>query len=632
MIQLRLLFLLCFISTSSFCQDLQKAFDRLYASADSVKHWSYYNLSWTYHTINVDSSLLYADSGRMHSLQLGDDEWAIRSHYFTGVALKSASRYEEARYHFNELLVYFGSTADTAGMANNLFQIGVTYSQQGDDVKAIETFNRSLTLFDAIGDKRSVALNLNSKGIVLKNADRHAAASEQYLEALLIYEELKDSSGMADVLNNLGNLVALKGQYNLALRYYARQEEINLAQNNSWGMAFVHENKARVYLEQGKYTKARQSLTKALKIRRRLIGKVELVGALTKLTDLAIHTRNWSQARQYNKETLSLTQDIGSRRYYVQALRQQGLIAEGEGRLAEAIQSMKRYKIQSDSLKSEEVQNELSKLEAVFQNKQKEGEINRLQLEDRIQTLQLTRQKWGLITLALVLCFLTLLLWRIYQQKRQIIVQKDTIDEALREKETLLQEIHHRVKNNLQVISSLLRIQTNQTTDEGALAALREGQSRVNSMSLIHQDLYQHDNLKGIYMPDYIKKLTFNLLDTYQVSDQRIELTNNIDNLILDVDTVVPLGLIINELVTNAIKYAFPDDRIGTIDVSLTRHEGHLLLAVTDNGVGMTDTPSDKDAFGLGLIEAFANKLDADVVISNHNGMRVSLEIKNFSS
>ena len=207
--------------------------------------------------------------------------------------------------------------------------------------------------------------------------------------------------------------------------------------------------------------------------------------------------------------------------------------------------------------------------------------------------------------------------------------ENETIRTLLGEKETLLKEIHHRVKNNMQVISSLLRIQTNQTTDEGALLALKEGQSRVQSMSLIHQDLYQHDNLTGIHMTDYIEKLGQSLLQTYKLSTDQITITTDVDDLTLDVDTVVPLGLIINELVTNSLKYAFPDSRAGTIHISLKEQSQCLLLTVSDDGVGIPQDVQEK-GFGSGLIRAFARKLDGALDIDSKTGTKVTLTILDY--
>jgi two-component sensor histidine kinase len=202
--------------------------------------------------------------------------------------------------------------------------------------------------------------------------------------------------------------------------------------------------------------------------------------------------------------------------------------------------------------------------------------------------------------------------------------QKKLISRSLAEKETLLKEIHHRVKNNLQVVSSLLGIQSRQVKDQAALEAIKEGRARVHSMSLIHQDLYKKDHPTGIEMRSYFKKLSRDLLDTYDISTDKIALTSDIDEIILDVETVIPLGLILNELITNALKYAFPDGK-GSIHVQLKETDKGLLLGVKDNGIGMQNPHKVKegDTFGYDLIQSFLEKMEGDIEIRSKDGTEV---------
>ena len=206
------------------------------------------------------------------------------------------------------------------------------------------------------------------------------------------------------------------------------------------------------------------------------------------------------------------------------------------------------------------------------------------------------------------------------------------IQSSLKEKDTLLREIHHRVKNNLQVISSLLSLQTYKTTDEKAIEALKEGQSRVQSMSLIHQNLYNEDNLTGIEMKPYLEKLIHNLIVTYNISIDKVDFQTQIESLNLDIDTVVPLGLIINELISNALKYAFPNESKGLIHVTLEEKDNLLILIVKDNGVGgiNLNTVNSNGGFGFDMIRAFADNLDAEIDIINEGGTCVTLKIKDY--
>nr|MBP6827716.1 sensor histidine kinase [Saprospiraceae bacterium] len=197
------------------------------------------------------------------------------------------------------------------------------------------------------------------------------------------------------------------------------------------------------------------------------------------------------------------------------------------------------------------------------------------------------------------------------------------------EVQTLLREIHHRVKNNLQIISSLLRMQARRTSDENTLEALRTGQARIRSMALLHQRLYQGEQLKDIPMSPYLTELSQSLLDAYRVDEDRIRFRTEIEPIDLDVDTAIPLGLIANELMTNALKYAFPEDRSGEILLSLKKTDHGFALQVSDNGIGMKlsegKPAAGRNTYGLELVESLAQKLNGQLVFSNGKGTRTTL-------
>jgi two-component sensor histidine kinase len=207
--------------------------------------------------------------------------------------------------------------------------------------------------------------------------------------------------------------------------------------------------------------------------------------------------------------------------------------------------------------------------------------------------------------------------------------KKATIEKTLGEKELLLREIHHRVKNNLQVISSLLNLQSRYISDEKAIAAIKDGRNRVNSMSLIHQDLYLNENLTTIDLGLYLEKLSDSLFQSYNIDPTRIRLDTSVEQARLDVDTLIPLGLILNELLSNALKHAFPNERAGEVSVRFQESEEHYFLEVKDNGVGMygKSPESSQESFGIQMIKAFAQKLKASVEFKTMNGVTASLVI-----
>ncbi|MGA9140198.1 MAG: PAS domain S-box protein [Methanocella sp.] len=198
---------------------------------------------------------------------------------------------------------------------------------------------------------------------------------------------------------------------------------------------------------------------------------------------------------------------------------------------------------------------------------------------------------------------------------------------SLHEKEMLLKEIHHRVKNNLQVVSSMLSLQS-MNIDPQLNGIFRESQDRIRSMALIHEKLYQSGDLSRIDFGEYVQNLTAYLLRSYSSGNNTIKLntdvvdTNGVDNIQLGIDTAIPCGLIINELVSNSLKYAFPGDRAGTITVSMRREGGEYTMVVGDDGVGM---PLDLDyrktgSLGLQLVDTLNGQLEGSISMSRTGG------------
>jgi PAS domain S-box-containing protein len=180
---------------------------------------------------------------------------------------------------------------------------------------------------------------------------------------------------------------------------------------------------------------------------------------------------------------------------------------------------------------------------------------------------------------------------------------EDKLKASLQEKETLLKEVHHRVKNNLQIISSLLRLQSKQIRDADVLELFQESQNRVRTMALIHEKLYQSDNLAKIDFLEYIRTLIQELSHSYGASKQAIAFKLNIEKVHLEIDIAIPCGLIINELVSNSFKYAFKDYQTGEIDISLVQHSesNSFILTISDNGVGLPQNLDFRKTQSLGL-------------------------------
>lgn len=207
---------------------------------------------------------------------------------------------------------------------------------------------------------------------------------------------------------------------------------------------------------------------------------------------------------------------------------------------------------------------------------------------------------------------------------------QNEIKEALNEKEMLLKEIHHRVKNNLMVISSLLNLQSQYIHDEEALDIFRESQNRAKSMALIHERLYKSTDLKRIDFGDYIRTLGNDLYHTYMPEDGCISLNMNLENLMVDINTTVPLGLIVNELITNSMKHAFVDEAGGEINITFYKKSDEFTLIIADNGEGLPEDIDFKntETLGLQLVNNLTAQIDGIIELDRSYGTRFKITFK----
>ncbi len=219
-------------------------------------------------------------------------------------------------------------------------------------------------------------------------------------------------------------------------------------------------------------------------------------------------------------------------------------------------------------------------------------------------------------------------------QARDITESKNSgemIRASLQEKEILLREIHHRVKNNLQIISSLLNLQSQYVKDEAALEMFKESRLRIRSMAMVHEKLYKSRDLSQVDFGDYVQSLAHSLFQVYGITPDKIALRVNMHDIFLDINTAIPCGLLVSELISNALKHAFPENKRGEIKVSMFPTEEDMIrLEVSDNGIGMEGDldPKKSDSFGLQLVDMLTEQLQGTLNIQRDEGTTFVLDFK----
>jgi PAS domain S-box-containing protein len=206
---------------------------------------------------------------------------------------------------------------------------------------------------------------------------------------------------------------------------------------------------------------------------------------------------------------------------------------------------------------------------------------------------------------------------------------ENEIKKSLEEKEVLLREIHHRVKNNLQIIASLLHLQEVSEEEKEIVDVLKESEGRVKSMAMVHEKLYQSPTFSDINFKQYIEKLVYDILYTYKIPTGTIKTNMIIEEINLNIDTAIPLGLIVNELVTNSVKHAFPQSE-GTIIIKLKSLDEQMELTIADNGIGLSkDLDLEKtETLGIKIVNSLVNQIDGKIKLDRTNGIEFKITFK----
>jgi two-component system, sensor histidine kinase PdtaS len=321
------------------------------------------------------------------------------------------------------------------------------------------------------------------------------------------------------------------------------------------------------------------------------------------------------------------------------------------GDLQGALAHYKMYKKEIDSVLNEASRFQLAQFQVEFETEKKDNAIKILQQQQELQKVRLERSKTTNTIVIISVIVLTLLLALLYnryrikqqlnrqlEQKQQAINEKNTAlehlvgdkDTLIREKDWLVKEIHHRVRNNLQIVISLLSAQAESLENPSARSAIKESRERMEAIAIVHQKLYQTENNTLIHVRTYIYELVENLRDCF-ANARDIHFQLNIADIVLDISQSVPLGLILNEAITNAIKYAYPKGEHGTVSISLQPADhDHVELRISDNGKGLPPNFDWKNSpsLGLQLINLLAEQLKGELYIANKNGLEILLMFK----
>lgn len=570
---------------------------------------------------DLNKALNYARQGVALADKTGDKNWQPKFYEMQGRMHANLLELDSATFYFNRAMKGYLAAGNKKGQATTYFKIGWVHKKRGEIEKAMTADLSALRLMEAINDKLGIAGAYNRLSEDLSQQGRQVEAFEYVKKTIALCKENGSKEELVFAYNSAGNVSISMGKNQQSLDYY--DTTIALARSLNMGdlsLCDFLNSRANALKRLGRYKEALEAYTAGLALARQSNYANAIPAITANLGEVNLLMGNYDEALKYQLETVRLQEKEGDISNLTENYGHVSTIYEKLDNYQLALVYQKKARAMRDSTATIESDKVMSNLLTQYETKKKEATIE-------IQQQQLSQQRlvqWLSIGVAAMLAGFLFFGYRSYLARTKInrqLTAKNT------ENELLLKEIHHRVKNNLEVVSSLLALQSAQISDPNTKDAMQEGQNRVQSIGIVHQKLYQGTNLGAIEMKDYFINLSESILDSFG-AEKRVTIECAMELLDVDIDTAVPLGLIVNELLTNTLKYAFPDGQNGKVRIKLEkRKDGGLHLEVSDNGIGKSGIIHGT-GFGGQLVSLLTQQLSGSMREEVKDGTRIYFEFK----
>ncbi len=507
-------------------------------------------------------------------------------------------------------------------------QISLAQRKMGNYSTAIESSLNALRLYDELDlTEKTAGMRLQIGSHYL--ADKNYPKAITYIsQALKTFQQRKDTANVVLTMINLGETYRLDGNADSAAILFKECLELNQKLNNDYVemvKGYCQGNLGMVYATQNKEEEAIELLKSAMEILGKMNDYYSVSVYQAELAQIYIRQDKKEQGEELLRDALQTAEREKLKEQIRDISKDLSLFYEQTGRFQNALELRKQYEVYHDSLVNIENVRKTEQLESQYWLDRKDADISILEVENRSKR----RTVFVLSVGAAILLILLSILYRLQilrkRAYKKVAEQKDIIEKREKEKALLLKELNHRVKNNLQMVSSMFSLQAAQFKGEPAADALVAARRRIDALMLIHQKLYREDVDTHIRLADYIKELVDNLVYGF---GKEVDLHLDLSTAKLYIDLAIPLGIIINELLTNSLKYASGESKL-RIDVALKEENDKLRLIIADNGPGIPEGFDFKKSRSLGmkLVHSLIRQLQGNLTQTNDHGCRWELSM-----
>ncbi len=536
----------------------------------------------------LDSSLYYAKASLKISSELGDKILMAEAYEGIGnIERRLGNRIKSLEAVYSALKIY--EQLDLKEQQAAVFnQIAVHYTEEKEYLLTIEYLEKAYLVYKASDNKINEALTLINLGEAYRLTNNFVKAEDAFHNSLKLNKVLNSDIVLGYSLGNLGMIYAAKNDFDNAKQYLVKAVNILTQLNDDYSVSIYLSELGLIYKKENNYNLAESKLLEAFKMAENAGLKEQIKDFSTMLVALYEEKNNFQKALAYQKI----------------------------------------YQTYQDSLVNKSNIKKIEQIKASYEIDKREVEIEKINVISANRKILAISSSIGLIIFAALAFLLYRFSNKVKLSNRKLLLQKAEITQKEKEKSLLLNELNHRVKNNLQIVSSLLNLQSNTVTDVAAKEFINSGKNRVEALSLVHRKLYQEGIETKVEVKPYVEELVLNLLHVYNTN---LKPEFNIAPISIGVDKAIPLALIINELVTNTLKHAFTSIANPKLDILIKQQQNYLCLEVFDNGRGFSKEESTKvDSLGLKLISSLVNQLDGTYKTFFESGTRwvINLNIK----
>lgn len=570
---------------------------------------------------NLNTALAYSKQGVRLAEKIDDKQWQPMFYEMEGKMHSFLLQFDSAKLFLNKAIEGYTAVNNKSGQAHAAFQLAWVLKRYGEKEKAMEADLGALRLMEQIEDTKGIAVAYERISDGLTRQGRMREAVDYARRSIDLCEKNSFTNELVYAWFNSGNVYIAMDSNRQSLEYY--DKAVETGRSLKFDPVFIIHfivGRGNALKRLKRFPEALADYNYAFATAKKINYVNAIAVSIANLGEVNMWTGNYTDALKYQLETVRLQERDGNVANLTENYEHVSTIYEKLGNYPQALAYQKKARVMRDRVASVQSDTAMSRLLTQYQTEKKEATITAQQNE----ISQQKKVQWLSTGVAVLLAAFLLLGYRSLRNRsksNKLLAAKNA------ENELLLKEIHHRVKNNLEVVSSLLALQSAQIDDPNTKEAMLAGQNRVHSIGIVHQKLYQGENLGAIEMKDYFINLSESILDSFG-AEGRVDVEFAMEKLNVDIDTAVPLGLIVNELLTNTLKYAFPNNQTGAVRIKLEKQTGGILhLEVSDNGVGKSGIIQGT-GFGGQLVSLLTRQLNGSMKEENKNGTSIFFDFK----